>query len=154
MAGWSPWARNVPLYTWPSDAAATGSAESRSKSASTWLASRSPHSVAMVARAWADGKAGTRSCSPVRAVMYAGGSRSARIESAWPTLMNVGPIAVSAVTSCSARTRALSLSVSGPRSQSISSDSPQPDAGTRLLSSVSTTSSGRAAAYAAPVAGS
>ena len=46
MAGWFiPWARSVPLYTWPSDAAATRAYESRSKSASTWLASRSPHSV-------------------------------------------------------------------------------------------------------------
>ena len=46
MAGWFIlWARSVPLYTWPSDAAATRAYESRSKSASTWLASRSPHSV-------------------------------------------------------------------------------------------------------------
>ena len=69
-------------------------------------------------------------------------------------MMYVGPIFVSAVTSCSARMRAFICSASGPRSQSKSRARPKPEAGSALCTTRLSTLNGREAAYAAAVSGS
>ena len=55
---------------------------------------------AHIAIAASVGNGGTWSCSCVSPRMYAGGSRSVRMDADWPALMNVGPSSVRSVASC------------------------------------------------------
>ena len=75
---------SVPLYTCPMDAAAKGSGESSLKR--EWRPAAPGavfSSLAMIARASSESKAGTASCSWRSSSAYASGIRSVRIDSAW-----------------------------------------------------------------------
>ena len=100
---------SVPLYTWPMLADAIGRGESDANAAeiarSALASSRggggagaplaaaacAARSVARMRRAARSSNGGTASCSLRSSSAYASGMRSVRIESAWPSLMNVGP---------------------------------------------------------------
>ena len=89
-------------WTWAIDAAATGTSSKLLNSASIgW-----PSSASMVRRASAPEKAGRWSCRRARSAATLSLKRSARVDSAWPSLMKDGPISCSAAASRSPGRRA------------------------------------------------
>ncbi len=81
--------------TWAIEAAATGASSKLVKIASIgW-----PSSASMMRRASAPENAGRWSCKRARSAATSSLNRSARVDSAWPSLMKDGPISCSAAAS-------------------------------------------------------
>ena len=70
------------------EAAATGT----SSNARNRLSTGQPNSASIEARASRVGNGGSRSCSSARSAATSSPSRSARVASIWPSLINAGPI--------------------------------------------------------------
>src|SRR5579875_3329791 len=81
--------------TWAIEAAATAVS---SKSANR-LATGSPNSASINARACRPGKGGRRSCRLARSAAISSPNRSARVDRIWPSLMKLGPSSLSAAAS-------------------------------------------------------
>mmetsp|Transcript_779 Transcript_779/g.3084 ORF Transcript_779/g.3084 Transcript_779/m.3084 type:complete len:225 (+) Transcript_779:1607-2281(+) len=106
----SPVVLSVARCTCASDAAASGFFENVSKTAS----SGPPSSSSTIAMARSAGKPGTWFCSETSSEITSGGSTSTRVDSSWPSLMNVGPNLTSASLSSAAKVRRASIA-SGDR---------------------------------------
>mmetsp|Transcript_29707 Transcript_29707/g.73601 ORF Transcript_29707/g.73601 Transcript_29707/m.73601 type:complete len:282 (-) Transcript_29707:12-857(-) len=99
-----PPSRSVARYTCPREAAAIGDGVIIANISS----SGRPSSVSTHSNASASLNVGSASCREVSSSRYCAGSRSGRVESAWPTLTNAGPSVVSFSRSWFARTLAFS----------------------------------------------
>ena len=77
----------VALCTWATDAAARGSGSKLASRVSIFP----PHWASMAAMASAVGKGGTLSCNSASSSAMSAGSKSRRVDSNWPNLMNTGP---------------------------------------------------------------
>mmetsp|Transcript_6161 Transcript_6161/g.18311 ORF Transcript_6161/g.18311 Transcript_6161/m.18311 type:complete len:249 (-) Transcript_6161:526-1272(-) len=84
---------NVPRYTCPMDAAATGSFVNVSKTSSIF----SPHCVSIMSWASTFGNAGTLSCKLVNSSITSSGTKSGLFAKFWPSFTNSGPNLVNVV---------------------------------------------------------
>ena len=78
---------SVARCTWPSEAAASGSSSNSAKRWRIWP----PSSASTISVTTSNPNGSASSWSRASAVVYAGGSRSKRVDSSWPSLMYVGP---------------------------------------------------------------
>mmetsp|Transcript_34702 Transcript_34702/g.70184 ORF Transcript_34702/g.70184 Transcript_34702/m.70184 type:complete len:315 (+) Transcript_34702:2296-3240(+) len=77
----------VAVWTCPSDAAASGSAEKSLKTSSHGF----PNSLETISLALAPLNPGTSSCNVLRTSVYSTGRTSVRVDTTWPSFTNVGP---------------------------------------------------------------
>mmetsp|Transcript_12554 Transcript_12554/g.46918 ORF Transcript_12554/g.46918 Transcript_12554/m.46918 type:complete len:227 (-) Transcript_12554:644-1324(-) len=114
-------------YTWPIDAAATGVSKHLTSS-NTSAKSTSPPSSSccrISARASSLLNGATLSSNVCNCVRYAGGIKSGRIASAWPTFTNAGPCCAIKSFNSVARFIEFLSTVSGPAATSPSKPTPQ-----------------------------
>jgi hypothetical protein len=100
-----------------------------------------PSSRSTQSNASASENVGSASCNDVSSSRYCAGNRSGRVDSAWPTLTNAGPRAVSFDRSWSARF--LAFFSKSPRWLSIATSSTNPPSAVEICVTRASCSSGR-----------